>query len=131
MGQNGGKRPGAGRPVGSLNPSTLKKLAIRDRFLKRFEEDADALYEAQRSKAFGTKFLVTRDRKTGKFVPLNEEQTKLMLETGQVEQIEIWERPPDTQAFVALSDRSIDRPTEHHEHTGEDGGPIAHVFKWK
>lgn len=124
MGQNGGKRPGAGRPQGVLNESTLRKKAIRDRILARFEQDADAIYEAQKAQALGTKYLVTRDKKSGKFIPLNEATTKLMLECGQGEDIEIWDRPPSTQAAQFLADRAIDRPTEHHEITGEDGGPV-------
>lgn len=113
-----------GRPVGSLNPSTIKKLAIRNRFLERFEADADKIYDAQLASTLGTKFLVARDRKSGKFIPVNEEQTKVLIESGQADTLEIWERPPSASAFTALSDRSIDRPTEHHEHSGPEGGPI-------
>lgn len=124
--QNGKK---GGRPVGSLNPSTLRKQAIRDRFLKRFEEDADALYEAQRAQAIGTKFLVTRDPKSGKFVPLDEAKTKLMIECGQADSIEIWDRPPSTHAFVAIADRAIDQPAKNVQVTGEDGGPV--IVRWQ
>ena len=120
----GGAREGAGRPQGSLSQSTLRKKAIRERWLKRFEEDADLFYDAQRAQALGTKYLVTRDPKSGKFVPLNEEQTKLMLESGQADRLEVWDRPPSSQAFVAIADRVIDKPTEHLEHSGPDGGPI-------
>jgi hypothetical protein len=120
----GGKRNGAGRPKGSVEAHTLRKLAVRQRFLKRFEEDAEKLYAAQFAQAMGTKFLVARDRKSGKFIPLDEEKTKLMLACGQADEMEIWDRPPSTQAFVALADRSIDRPTEHQELTGADGGPL-------
>ncbi len=120
----GGKRPGAGRPPGALNESTLRKKAIRDRILARFEADADQIYDAQRAQALGTKFLVARDKKTGKFVPVNEEQTKLLMETGQADVLEIWDRPPSTQAAQFLADRAIDKPTEHHEVSGPDGGDI-------
>lgn len=123
-GQNGGARPGAGRKKGGFNESTLRKQAIRERILARFEADADDIYEAQRAQALGTKFLVARDRKTGKFIPVNEEQTRLLLESGQADTLEIWDRPPSTQAAQFLADRAIDRPTEHHEHTGADGGDI-------
>jgi hypothetical protein len=125
----GGKQPGAGRPAGSLNQSTLRKLAIRNRILARFEKDADAIYDAQLAQALGTKFLVARDKKTGKFIPLDEEKTALMLKCGQAESVEIWDRPPSTQAAQFLSDRAIDRPTEHQEVTGKDGGPL--IVKWK
>ena len=125
----GGKQPGAGRPQGSLNQSTIKKQAIRDYFLKRFTEDAAEMYEAQKAQACGTKFMVTRDPKNGKFVPVTEEQAKLFIETGQGHVLEIWDRPPSTQAFTAIADRAIDRPTEHHQHEGEGGGPI--IYKWQ
>ena len=118
-----------GRPPGSLNESTLRKKAIRDRLLARFEAEADKMFDAQFAQAFGTKFLVARDHKTGKFIPLNEETTKLMIETGQAEAMEIWDRPPSTPAFVALADRAIDKPSEHVELTGADGGPL--VIKWE
>lgn len=120
--RNNGRK--GGRPQGALNQSTLRKQAIREKFLKRFEQDADAMYEAQRAQAIGTKFLVTRDPKTGKFVPLDEEQTKKLLESGDAERIEIWDRPPSTQAFVAIADRAIDKPTETHQVSGPEGGPI-------
>lgn len=129
MGQRGGKREGAGRPPGSLNESTLRKQAIRNRILERFEQDADAIYEAQKAQALGTKYLVARDPKSGKFIPVNEEQTRVLLLSGQAETLEVWDRPPSTQAAQFLADRAIDRPTEHHQVEGEGGGPL--IIKWQ
>ena len=117
-------RRGPGRPKGSLGKNTLQKMAVRQRFLERFQADADQIYDAQLAQALGTKFLVARDPKSGKFIPLSENQTKLMIETGQAEAIEVWDRPPSTQAAQFLADRAIDRPTEHKELSGEGGGPI-------
>lgn len=127
--QHGGKRAGAGRPQGTLNESTLRQKAVRDRYLARYEADADAVYDAQLAQALGTKFLVARDKKSGKFIPLDDEKTRLLLACGQAEQIEIWDRPPSTQAAQFIADRAIGKPTEHHEVTGGDGGPV--VFKWQ
>lgn len=76
------------------------------------------------SAALGTKYLVTRDAKTGKFINLDAEKTALMLQCGMAEQIEVWDHLPNVQAFVALSDRAIDKPSEHLEMTGEGGGAI-------
>lgn len=128
-GPNGGKREGAGRPKGSLNESTLRKQAIRERILARFEEDADAIYEAQKAQALGTKYLVTRDKKTGKFIPVNEEHAKQIIESGDGDTLEVWDRPPSTQAAQFLADRAIGKPTEHHEIAGEGGGPL--LIRWK
>jgi len=37
-------------------------------------------------------------------------------------------KDPSTQAFTALTDRALDRPTERKELTGAHGGPM--VLKW-
>lgn len=114
---------------GVIYEPTQRKLAIRHRILDRFEKDADAIYEAQLAQALGTKYLVSRDRKSGKFIPLDEDKTKLLLECGQAETIEVWDRPPSTQAAQFLADRAIDRPTEAVEVTGPDRGPL--VIQWQ
>ncbi len=124
--QNGKK---GGRPPGTAQPDTLRKMAIKRRWLERLEADADKLYDAQMAQALGTKHAVARDLKTGKFIPLDDEKVKLMLQCGQADQIELWDRPPSTPAFIALADRAIDKPTEMVELTGKDGGPL--VVTWE
>ena len=123
----GGKRPGAGRPEGSLNQSTLTKAEARQLLREQFIKDLPEFYLAQKAQALGTKYLVSRDPKTGKFVPLDEEKTKLMLACGMGDAIEVWDRPPSTPAFLALWDRALDKPTEHVEQ--EIKGDLT--FGWK
>jgi hypothetical protein len=70
----------------------------------------DPLIDAQIAKALGLKFLVYRDRRTGKFVRV----TPSMLEAGVGDQelIEVWEEPPSTAAFSDLMNRALDKPSE-------------------
>lgn len=119
--ENGKK---GGRPVGSLNQSTISKAEARELLRQQFINDLPEFYQSQKAQALGTKYLVSRDPKTGKFVPLDAEQTDLMLKCGQGDTIEVWDRPPSTPAFIALWDRALDKPKEFMELTGEDGGPV-------
>lgn len=68
-------------------------------------EDLEPLLRAQLAKAKGLKYLVTRDKATGKFVPVR----KRDLKKTDHDRIEVWEKTPDTSAFIALLDRALDR----------------------
>lgn len=128
----GGKQPGAGRPVGTLNPDTIRKQAIRKRILDRFEAELDSLVGAQMDNARGLKHFFLRDPVTKQFKQITDpKQIEVALNCGE-EGSYYWihTKDPSTQAFTAVADRAIDRPTEHHEHSGEDGGPVEHVFRW-
>jgi hypothetical protein len=118
-----------GRPKGTAQPDTLRKMAIRRRWLTRLEADADKLYDAQMAQALGTKHAVARDKKTGKFIPLDDEKVKLMIACGMAEEIELWDRPPSTPAAQFLADRAIDKPSELLQVTGAEGGPL--IVQWK
>lgn len=123
----GGKRPNSGPAKGAIYAPTLSKAKARELLREQFVKDLPDFYLAQKAQALGTKYLVTRDPKTGKFVPLDEAATKLMLDCGQGHAIEVWDRPPSTPAFVSLWDRALDKPSEHIELTGEDGGPVKYI----
>jgi hypothetical protein len=60
---HGGPRPNSGRKVGSKLRKTLEKEAARIAITKHLEP----LIEAQVANALGIKYLVKRDKKTGKF----------------------------------------------------------------
>src|SRR5215831_15835218 len=87
------------------------------------------MLDAQFDNAEGLKHLMMRDPKTGKFERI----------TGDAEQIDealksdnafwIYTKDPSVQAFTDLLNRAIDRPAEHVELAGTDGGPI--VIKWQ
>lgn len=51
MAVNGGKRPGAGRPKGTVGSNTLKAQAIRQRILDKIEEEFDPMTTALFEKA--------------------------------------------------------------------------------
>lgn len=116
----GGKRPGAGRPKGAKNrPDAPSELAKVDKELLREELRAAVrarmpeLLAAQIANACGIKYLVARDKKTGKFRRLGEAGVPFE-ETlrDEEEVIEVWEKDPSVQAFTDLMNRTIDKPAE-------------------
>lgn len=85
------------------------------------------MLEAQISHAKGLKYLVTRDKKTGKFIRVGPAMAGMVGE----ETIEVWEKDPSVQAFSDLMNRALDKPAEQVKVTGEDGGPVVHEFRWR
>jgi DNA-directed RNA polymerase subunit K/omega len=63
--------------------------------------------------AKGLKYLVVRDKKTGKFERVSEAlaRAKQDSEDGR-EEIEVWEKDPSVQAFTDLMNRALDKPKE-------------------
>lgn len=123
----GGKRPNAGRKKGFRFPATLKKEQLKARLRELVAASFDPLVQAQIANANGLQYLVYRNKKTGKF-----ERVKALEAIDQDENtIEVWEKDPSAQAFSYLMDQAIDRPVQPQKVTGEDGGPVAHVFKWQ
>lgn len=116
----GGKREGAGRKAGK---ETLDKLAAREIVRALVAKALKPLIAAQIANAQGLKYLITRDKKTGKFIRVSEamarEKAKL---TESEEIIEVWEKDPSVQAFTDLLNRLIDKPKEQEQEikiTGE------------
>ena len=110
---SGGKRPGAGRPKGRKNskPSarTLDKEMARALLRERVIANMGPLVDAQVANASGLKYLVVRDKRTGKFIRVTEAMAKVG--TGE-EIVEVWEKDPSVQAFTDLMNRTIDKPVE-------------------
>jgi hypothetical protein len=123
--QKGQRWPGAGRLPGQLDKLQIKRrqiqFAIRQELLRRVSLELPELVDAQLASAKGTKYLAYRDKVNGRWVAVTQE----MLETGNLNDavIEVFHREPSTAAFVSLMDRTIDKPTEHVDHTSA-GGPI-------
>ena len=127
--QNGGARPGAGRPAGQKMQKTIEKEAARELVRQTVIENLGPLLAAQIDNALGIKHLMMRDPKTGKFERI----------TGGVEQIDkavksknacwIYTKDPNVQASTDLLNRAIDRPAEHVQLEGADGGPL--VIRWQ
>ena len=113
----GGKRDGAGRPPGTKNPSTLTKEQARDALRTIVLENMREMVDAQMAHSKGLKYLVAREKGTGKFTRLTQEQTEAILagETDQFAFIEVWEKDPSVQAFTDLMNRALDKPKEQEQ----------------
>jgi hypothetical protein len=109
----GGARKGAGRPKGKREPQTLQKIALRKAIMRRVGRQLPALLDAQISNALGIKYLVVRDRATGKFNRVAKNAAENLKPTEEI--IEIWEERPNVQAFTDLMNRTVDKPSEHVE----------------
>lgn len=120
---HGGFRPGAGRKSGGKNASTITKEAIRARVRELVAAHVDDLVASQIANAKGLKYLVVREKGSGKFVRVTEAMAKAKL--GQSEEIiEVWEKEPSTPAFTDLLNRAADKPIEAVEISGKDGQPL-------
>lgn len=101
----GGKREGAGRPKG---PQRIEKEAAREIVRQKVYDELGPLVDAQIEHAKGLKYLVTRDKKTGKFIRVGPAQAS----NPNEETIEVWEKDPSVQAFTDLMNRALDKPKE-------------------
>lgn len=98
----------------------MDKLAAREFVRQMVTERLQPLLEAQVANAAGLKYLVTRDKRSGKFIRVTEAMAKA--KQGDSEEIiEVWEKDPSVQAFTDLLNRALDKPAEQkqeHEHSG-------------
>lgn len=117
-----------GKRKGSKHQSTLAKEAIRAHVQAKVSAQLDALVDAQIAQATGRKYLVTRDKKTGKFIRVGEAMAKAR-QGNTEETIEVWEADPSTPAFTDLMNRAADKPKEQVELTGKDDGPL--LIQWQ
>ena len=119
----GGPRPGSGRPKGSKSKTTLDKEAAREVVRQRVTERLESLLAAQFANAEGIKYLVGRQKNSGKFVRLNQAQVEAALsgEDGEYVQLEVWEKDPSVQAFTDLLNRALDKPKEQEQEHKVDG----------
>lgn len=100
-----------GRPKGSKTQAVLDKLAARELVRQRVTARLGPLIDAQLANAMGIKYLVTRDKRTGKFIRVTEAMAKLK-QGHDEEHIEVWEKDPSVQAFTDLLNRALDKPKE-------------------
>lgn len=111
---HGGSRPGAGKPKGykhAPSVAALDKAAMREYVRQRVALALESLIAAQVANAQGLKYLVTRDKKTGKFIRVTEAMARLKQGDSE-EHIEVWEKDPSVQAFTDLLNRALDKPAE-------------------
>lgn len=121
----GGKRPGAGRPKGKV---TLEKEEARAFLREMVIANLGPLVESQLANARGLKYLIARDKKSGKFRRLGEADAALAGDSDS-EVVEVWEKDPNVSAFTDLLNRTLDKPTEHVEMDANLKGGL--VFKWE
>ncbi len=106
MGKRGPKK-------GAKHKATLSKEAAREAVRLLVLEQLRPMVDAQVANATGLKYLVTRDKKTGKFIRVTEAMAKQKsAEAEHEETIEVWEKDPSVQAFTDLMNRALDKPKE-------------------
>ncbi len=107
-----GQRYG-GIKKGQKHAKTLEKAAARELVRALITSRLEPLITAQLAHAEGLKYLVTRDKKTGKFIRVTEAMAKVNDPTKPDEEIiEVWEKDPSVQAFTDLLNRALDKPKE-------------------
>jgi hypothetical protein len=117
-------------PKGHKTAKTLDKEIARARLRELVMLHLDPLVEAQVANAKGIKYLVAREKKSGKFRRLTEAQALLQVggeEANDLEIIEVWEKDPSVQAFTDLMNRTIDKPIDQVDNTVK--GTL--VVKWQ
>lgn len=115
-GQLGGRPPGP-------HPNTIKKAEIRKMILDRYAERVNEMVDAQMDHAIGVAYMVLRNPDGTYARATDVKQIEAACAAG-AQAFKIFTQAPNPQAFVAVSDRAIDRPTEHHEISGPDGGAV-------
>lgn len=132
---HGGKRNNAGRPAGGKNAATIDKELMREALRAVLVPEMASMTAAQVAAAKGVSHFILRDPKTGKFERVTDpERIVLALNADGAEEgstFYIHTKDPSTQAYTDLMNRLLDKPAEQVKHTGEDGGPVEHVFRWQ
>ncbi len=106
MAKNGGARPGAGRPKGSLNVRTKQRLAIQAEFIDFFRKNKKKIWEAHLKLALGV------------FVPVKHPITGKMVDIAQ--------KPPDGLSLAWMQEQVFGRAPQKIEVEGEIDGNIKH-----
>lgn len=109
----------------------MDKIAAREYVRQRVIESLQDMLDAQISHSQGIKYLVARRKAGGKFEKVSPEMLETML-AGQDDEtvvLEVWDKDPSVQAFTDLLNRALDKPADHVEVTGSEGGPL--VIRWE
>jgi len=109
----GGPRPNSGPKKGTKHASTISKEQAREALRQIVLREMDSLVAAQMAQAKGLSYMVVRDKATGKFLRVAEDQAKNLKPDEQV--IEIWEKDPSVQAFTDLMNRALDKPKDQEQ----------------
>lgn len=112
--QNQQKRPyyGGGMPKGHRTRKTMDKEQAREMLRELVKESLRPMTEAQIANASGLKFLVLREKKSGKFIKrITDVEGEITLDPEK-EIVEVWAKDPSVQAFTDLLNRTLDKPVE-------------------
>lgn len=112
-------------PKGYKTRKTLDKEAARAVLREMVFKELRPMVEAQVANAQGIKYLVVREKGSGKFVRVGEAMAKLKIGQGE-EIVEVWEKDPSVHAFATLLDQTIDQAPKHVELEGN----LEHVYRW-
>lgn len=126
----GQRTPGSGKPKGYKAPATLDKLAAREALRQQVTAALCPMTEAQIANAKGIQHFVLRD-KHGKFEKVTSEEAALAAMNNPEAVYEFWTRDPSVHAYSYLVDQALDKAPAHVSVSGDDGGPIVHIFKWQ
>jgi hypothetical protein len=121
----GGKRPGAGRPKGSVSAKTLSVRASKEEareFVRAYiTQHLTPLLDAQLQNAQGLRETFVRDEQ-GRFTLLTDaKQIETALNSGdEGTSYHTFTKSPNVQAFTDLLNRCLDKPGEQQNvvHTG-------------
>lgn len=97
-----------GRPKGARSQKTLVKEQQREALAQLIMQQMRGMLKGQFAQAMGISYLVTRDRKSGKFIRVG----RAMASKPGEETIEVWQKEPSIEAFKYLCDRALDKPAE-------------------
>lgn len=99
-----------GRPKGSKGKGTLDKEAARALLREMVTASMGPMVQAQIANASGIRFLMVREKNSGKFVKVGKDAAEKL--DPEQEIIEVWEKDPSVQAFTDLMNRTLDKPIE-------------------
>lgn len=109
MGKRGPKK-------GAKFKKTIAKEQAREVARQIITRHMEPMIAAQVANALGIKYLVTREKKSGKFIRVTEAMAKAKQELKDDEEIiEVWEKDPSVQAFTDLMNRALDKPKEQEQ----------------
>ena len=125
---HGGKRSGAGNKGGKRGPyaPTLTKEMARDALRALVLAQMPELVGAQLAHAKGLKYLVRRDKGSGKFVRVT---ANMLDKQGEDDVIEMWEKEPNVPAFTDLLNRALDKPKEQEQELQVHGKLVIEITK--
>jgi len=124
-----GKRYG-GKPKGYKAPKTIEKEVERERLRQMVVAELEPMAKAQIAHAKGVSYMVLRhpDGTFARATDVNQIDAACAVGASA---FQIFTQAPNVQAFSDLLNRALDKPAEQVKVTGDDGGPVEFVFRWR